>query len=223
MDETRKKRGGTEKEKWRTKRRKKRNRNDEGKETLMRKGAVERKTLIVVKTSKMKQKEGRRKKMFVEKRGYKKAINYTTRAKRKNEELKKEYKFISKEEFEDLWANNKLLERLEFNNNYYGISIESLREDVVCIAITEVIGDIKNKAKELKNDIDIKVFYISVPEDIRIKRMQKRGDSREEVERRLKIDREKFRDAKRIADYIMDNEDSYKTVDKIVEIAEKSK
>lgn len=49
----------------------------------------------------------------LEKRGFKKAINYTTRAKRNEQELS-EYKFITKEEFEEMWREGKLLQRAEF-------------------------------------------------------------------------------------------------------------
>ena len=81
--------------------------------------------------------------------GYEKAINYTTRKPRKNEENTKEYKFITKEEFDKMWNNGELLQRAEFNGEYYGISTNSLKENGVCISIVDSVADIKNRAKEL--------------------------------------------------------------------------
>ena len=47
----------------------------------------------------------------LEKRGFKKAINHTTREKRVGEDSLNEYKFITKEEFNYMWEHGKLLQR----------------------------------------------------------------------------------------------------------------
>lgn len=142
----------------------------------------------------------------LEKRGFKKAINHTTRPRRKNEEQNSEYLFVTKEEFEQMWTDGKLLQRAEFNGEYYGISTNSLRDDVACIQIVDSIADIKQKAKELKmENMKTICFYIYVPAEERTKRMLARGDSLESIQERLRIDNEKFKNARNVVDYVIEN------------------
>jgi len=151
----------------------------------------------------------------LEKIGYKRAINYTTRAKRNNDADQKNLVFITKQEFEKMWNNNKLANRAEFNNEFYGIASESLKEDGVAIAITQSIKDIKEKIREQNLDVNLKCFYIFVSEEERIKRMKNRGDSEENIEKRIEIDREKFKNAKEVVDYTIENIDLKEAVNNI--------
>lgn len=119
-----------------------------------------------------------------------------------------------------MWNENKLLQRAEFNGEFYGLDINSLRDDVACISIVDSVKDIKNRQKELgKEDIDLKVFYITLPEEERRNRMLKRGDSKEKVEERIKIDNTKFEDAEKVSDYVIENINSKETVNKIIELS----
>ena len=152
-------------------------------------------------------------------RGYEKAINHTTRAPRENELESGEYKFITKAKFNEMWDNGELLQRAEFNNEYYGISTSSLKDNVVCISIVNSVKDIKNRARELNmKEVEKKTVYVYVAEAERIKRMKNRGDINDSIQTRLKIDREKFRDAKAVADFIVENNDIDETVNKIIEL-----
>ncbi len=152
-------------------------------------------------------------------KGFEKAINHTTRKPRDNEESTNEYKFISKDEFNKMWENGELLQRAEFNNEYYGISTNSLKDNVVCISIVDSVKDIKNRAKELNmQNVNIITIYVYVNEQERINRMKQRGDTEESIATRLKIDKEKFKKAKEIADFTVENIDIDKTVDEIIEI-----
>ena len=158
----------------------------------------------------------------LEKRGFKKAINHTTREKRVGEDSLNEYKFITKEEFNYMWEHGKLLQRAEFNNEYYGIGIDSLKEDVACIQITDSIKDIKNKAQELGiKNAKIVSFYIFVPEEERIARMKKRGDKIENIEKRIEIDRVKFEKAREVVDYVVENIDLEIAIQNILRLYEK--
>jgi len=153
----------------------------------------------------------------LEKMGFKKAKNHTTRPKRKTDDELNEYKFLSKEEFNKMWDDGKLLQRAEFNNEFYGISTDSLKPDVACISITDSVKDIKKRVEELKiKDVDIKTFYIYVPQEERINRMLKRGDSADAINKRLEIDKEKFKEAKEVADFTIENVDLKRTVNDIV-------
>lgn len=152
--------------------------------------------------------------------GFEKAINHTTRPPRENEQnITNEYKFITKEEFNNMWDRGELLQRAEFNGEYYGISTSSLKKNVVCISIVDSVYDIKCRAKELNmEDVEIITIYVYVSENERIKRMIERGDSKESINTRIKIDREKFARAKEVADYIVENVDIEETVQKIVKL-----
>lgn len=155
----------------------------------------------------------------LEELGFEKAINHTTRKPRENEENTKEYKFLTKEEFNKMWDNGELLQRAEFNGEYYGISTSSLKENGACISIVDSVKDIKNRAKELHiENVKIITIYIYVNEQERIKRMRARGDSEENIQIRLQLDREKFAKAKEIADYTVENIDIENTVNKIINI-----
>ncbi len=155
----------------------------------------------------------------LEKRGFQKAINHTTRAKRSEEDELKEYKFITKEEFETMWKEGKLLQRAEFNGEFYGVSTESLADNVVSIMIVQSILDVKNTIQRLNlKNVKLKLFYIYVPEEERVKRMTKRGDTREEIQKRLMLDREKFKNVKKIVDYTVENEKLEETVQKILKL-----
>ena len=153
----------------------------------------------------------------LEKRGFKKAINHTTRPKRKTDDELNEYKFLSKEEFNKMWDDGKLLQRAEFNNEFYGISTDSLKPDVACISITDSVRDIKKRVEELQiKDVNIKTFYIYVPEKERISRMLNRGDSADTINKRLEIDKEKFIKAREVADYTIENVNLETAVNNII-------
>lgn len=158
----------------------------------------------------------------LEKRGYKKAKNHTTRPKREEEKENSEYIFITKDEFNNMWDEGKLLQRAEFNNEYYGIASNSLREDVACIQIVDSIADVKAKAFELGfDDRNITCFYIYVPAEERTKRMLARGDSIEAIQKRLEIDNEKFKNAKEVVDYVVENKVLQEAVDEIIALDKK--
>lgn len=152
----------------------------------------------------------------LEKRGMKKAINYTTRPRRESEKEKAEYEFISKPQFEEMWKQGKLLQRTEFDGEYYGISIDSLEKNVVCIQIVDTVKDVKNKANELGKNPQILTFYIEVDEQERMRRMKNRGDSISSIQKRIEIDKEKFQHAKEVADYIIPNKNVAEAVEDIL-------
>lgn len=152
----------------------------------------------------------------LEKRGMKKAINYTTRPRRESEKEKAEYEFISKPQFEEMWKQGKLLQRAEFAGEYYGISIDSLEKNVACIQIVDTVKDVKNKAKELGKNPQILTFYIEVDEQERMRRMKNRGDSISSIQKRIEIDKEKFQHAKEVADYIIPNKNVAEAVEDIL-------
>ena len=65
---------------------------------------------------------------------------------------------------------------------------------------------LKQRVQELVLDnMKIISFYIYVPAEERTKRMLTRGDSIESIQKRLEIDNEKFKNAKEVVDYVIEN------------------
>lgn len=60
-------------------------------------------------------------------------------------------------------------------------------------------------------------FYIHVPAEERTKRMLARGDSIESIQKRLEIDSEKFKNAKEVADFVIENKVLEDAVSEILE------
>jgi guanylate kinase len=60
-----------------------------------------------------------------------KLITTTTRSPRLGEINGQDYYFVSREEFRKGIANNQFLEYVEYNDNYYGTSLNSLKENLL--------------------------------------------------------------------------------------------
>lgn len=106
------------------------------------------------------------------------------------------------------------------NGEYYGISADSLREDVACIQIVDSIADVKKRAQQLgAGNMKIVSFYIHVPPEERTKRMLARGDSLDSIQKRLEIDNLKFKNAKEAVDYVIENDILERAVDEIINLA----
>lgn len=155
----------------------------------------------------------------LEKRGYQKPINYTTREKRQEEKEDQEYEFVTKEQFERLWQKNQLVQRAEFNGQFYGMDRQSLKNNVACISIVDSVSDIRKKIEQdnLQN-ISLHVFYLYVPTEERIQRMLKRGDSIDFIQKRMAIDKEKFQKVEEVMDYKIENNNFQQALEKIIQI-----
>lgn len=119
-----------------------------------------------------------------------KVVTYTTRDKRYQEIDGIDYHFISKEEFLKLKENNFFFETIEYNNNFYGTSIESLSKNKYMIL------DIEGYKSYLDKGIDITAFFLKASKASRINRMNLRRDSDENIISRLKLDDSRFDERK---------------------------
>ena len=133
---------------------------------------------------------------------FKKFVTKTTRAPREGELDGEDYHFISVEKFLEKQKKNELIEYVNYNNNYYGTSIEEVSDDKVLIV------DIKGANKfyeRLKSDVVI--FYVSCSKKVVEDRMRGRGDSENTIKSRLELD-DKYFDIKLLShyDYIIDND-----------------
>lgn len=135
----------------------------------------------------------------LEKRGFKRAISYTTRPIRPNESNHHDYHFIKRDTFLNLLKNDGFVEHREYNTVngkwYYGLGkseIDLFSNDYVTIKDLE-------GSKALRDYYGAEnciVFYITASKYERTKRAKKRGGfNNAEWERRLKADNHDFRDS----------------------------
>lgn len=119
--------------------------------------------------------------------GFKKFITTTTREKRSNEIDGVDYFFISKEEFDKRIKEDKFIEYVNYNGNFYGT--EKNQIDDKCVLIVEPAG---LKAFKNLNNSHIISFLLVARESIRKDRMIFRGDDISQIEARLKLDETSF-------------------------------
>jgi guanylate kinase len=67
-------------------------------------------------------------------------IYATTRSPRNGEIEGQDYYFVSRKEFLERVANNQFLNYVEYNNNYYGVPLNSLKEDLLTKNILHIVN-----------------------------------------------------------------------------------
>ena len=156
-------------------------------------------------------------KIMVDKYGFNKIPTFTTRNKRKGEKEGITYHYLSKKEFEQkiedgCFAEWKLYHATE-GDVYYGSSIESYEtaKDNSVIILTpdgyrDVVGNV-NKP--------LMLLYIYANNQTIKERLIKRGDNKEEAERRLLHDNEDFKGVENMVDRIIYN-NSKNNIDDVV-------
>ena len=149
---------------------------------------------------------------LVKKYNYRKMITYTTRPMRKGEIQDKTYHFISDEEFLKKKEEGFFLEYNEFNTAEgvwrYGSAKEdylNATDDTVIILTPSGLSALKVYIARQKVDIDIISIYIYANNNTIEKRLKKRGDKKEEADRRIKADNVDFDGVQNVVDRIFYN------------------
>lgn len=119
--------------------------------------------------------------------GITKAITHTTRAPRNGERDGVDYYFVTKERFLLLREKGFFVETTEYAGNFYGCSKNEISDDKV--VIVDPRGYHSFKALENSSII---AFYLEASEETRKKRMTSRGDTLENIEKRLTGDKNDF-------------------------------
>lgn len=139
-------------------------------------------------------------------------ITYTTRPMRKGEIQDKTYHFISDEEFLKKKEEDFFLEYNEFNTVddiwRYGSAKEdylNATNDTVIILTPSGLSALKVYIARQKADIDIIPIYIYANNNTIGKRLKKRGDKKEEADRRIKADNVDFDGVQNVVDRIFYN------------------
>lgn len=153
------------------------------------------------------------------KQGYKKIVTTTTRPARKGEIDGVDYNFISEEEFEQLINTRYFAEWKKYDTAegvwYYGSPLDEIsRSDNKSIVILTPDG-----YRDIKDELDehISIYIYANNKTIR-NRLSKRGDKKEEADRRIKQDNKDFKDAEFLADRIFYNNEDKDISDLVDEI-----
>lgn len=140
------------------------------------------------------------------KQGYKKIVTTTTRPARKGEINGVDYNFISGEEFKQLINTQYFAEWKKYDTAegvwYYGSPLDEIsRSDNKSIVILTPDG-----YRDIKDELDdhIAIYIYANNKTIR-SRLSKRGDKKEEADRRIKKDNKDFKGAEFLADKIFYN------------------
>ncbi|GCB22321.1 guanylate kinase [Aspergillus awamori] len=109
------------------------------------------------------------------------SISHTTRAPRPGEQDGREYYFTTKEDFLDLVSKNGFIEHAQFGGNYYGTSVQAVKniaeQGRICILDIEMEG-----VKQVKRtDLNARFLFLAPPsvEELE-KRLRGRGTETEE-------------------------------------------
>lgn len=142
------------------------------------------------------------------------SVSFTTRAPRQKEQDGVNYHFITREEFQDRIDRGEFLEYAEYVGNYYGTSMQVIREkleqgiDVILEIEIQGAAKVREKLPEA-----VSLFLVPPSFEELSRRLYARGtDSEETIRKRLETAR---REVKEIVnyDYIVVND----TVDRAVE------
>ena len=119
---------------------------------------------------------------------YKKCVTTTTRPPRINEVDGIDYHFLTKKRFQELILQDAFFEVTQYQNHYYGIQ----KKDVFTKGV--VIVD-PSGANTLIDKLDDRVFviYVHATKHMRKRRMKKRKDDDELIQKRLSNDENVFK------------------------------
>ena len=154
--------------------------------------------------------------------GYKRIVTYTTRPMREGEVQNVTYHFVSNDEFDDKVKQNFFAEWKQYNTEfgiwYYGTALEDLinaDENTIVILTPDGYRDVLKKSIKKPTSI-----YIYANNETIKKRLLKRGDDKNEAQRRLNHDNIDFNGIQNEVDKIIYNNDETnieEVVHKIVE------
>ncbi|MBO4834961.1 MAG: guanylate kinase [Lachnospiraceae bacterium] len=152
------------------------------------------------------------------------SVSATSRKPRKGEENGREYFFISKEEFEDMIRDGKLLEYARYVENYYGTPKEWVEQQLE--SGKNIILEIELQgAFQIREKIPEAVLVFILPPDMEElkRRLIGRGtETMEEIEKRLERATEEMAFVPKY-DYVIVNDEVEKSVDMLHNIVRSEK
>lgn len=153
---------------------------------------------------------------ILEKKGYHRVISCTTRPRRENEVDGKDYYFITEDEFQRLSNNKELCEQTLYREWHYctrKCDID-ITKDTIAVVNPQGYRQIKEQFEEWVIGI-----YLVVDDKERLIRSLNREIKPDvnEIIRRFISDKELFKDIEREVNLVIENWDTYETVEKILQ------
>jgi guanylate kinase len=121
--------------------------------------------------------------------GAKYGVSYTSRPPREGEIEGVDYYFTSKENFEKLITENKLIEYQQFNGWYYGMTYDTFNESDCMILNVDGLSQLPAEIRK-----QCFVIYVDIDMSIRKQRLSERNDNNDSITRRIEADEEQFKD-----------------------------
>ncbi|MEW6616228.1 MAG: guanylate kinase [Thermodesulfobacteriota bacterium] len=152
------------------------------------------------------------------------SVSYTTRLPRPGEKDGEDYRFVSKEKFQEMINDRRFVEWAEIHGNRYGTTIDSLKE--YRHKGIDIILDIDGQGgRQLKNEYPDGIYVFILPpslKDLEERLRLRSTDSNEDIEKRLKSAKEELQYIYQY-DYIVLNDDFNEAIStlKSIIIAEK--
>lgn len=141
--------------------------------------------------------------------------SHTSRPRRSDDPKSGRYYYVSKEEFERLIDENKILEYDKFNDNYYGISKDEInnlsKTDKVILKDLSVKG-VLNCKDIFKDTLKIKSIFLTNTKKVLKQRLIERNYSSQQIKSRLKLYKSEQSKIK-FYDYVIFNNDLNLTIE----------
>lgn len=153
----------------------------------------------------------------LERMGVEKVVTVTTRKKRPGEVMGRDYIFIAQEFFDSMEKRGEFAETAHYvMSGNIPVSYGSLRKDYESDDRVIVLSPSGLKAVR-EAGIDVFAVYVNLDDETIRQRLISRGDDPAEAKRRLEADDEDFRNAKKLADLVIDgNSDPSKNAEIII-------
>ena len=132
--------------------------------------------------------------------GYVQAKSYTTRPMRDSAEDANTHTFITREQIADF--EDDIVAYNEYNGNAYFVTRKMLEGCNLYVVDREGLIQLYNNY----HDKDILSIYISCDSSIASKRMAERGDTDEQIMKRLQYDEKAFANCEELCDFVIPNE-----------------
>lgn len=163
----------------------------------------------------------------------KKVTTTTSRAPRSNETDGADYHFLTRDQFESKIKKGDFAEYVEYGGNLYGTQKkeleQTLKEDFLWKIDPSRAGEVREFIKRsfssrIAEELikRILVIYINTPDEVVLQRLQKRGLSEEEIQKRMMDDKRIWEQYKDSYDFVVENVPGRldDTLDKIFAIVE---
>jgi len=124
-------------------------------------------------------------------KGFAVDVSYTTRKPREEEKYGVDYNFISESEFTLRISQSAFYETIKHGEYLYGTGKYEWNNSAIFIMEADGVNSIKEEDR--KNCL---VIFVTAPIHIRWKRLHERKWTPEQIEERIRIDSEKFKDFK---------------------------